>query len=590
MAFTILFILPAVSLSNVAAQTDNYSIDRVDHEIQVMYSGHVVIVDTIHLSGQISGSFTVGLPFRYSAYLLKTLAYDQSHIYNVNLGVPLANRSGFYGAEIDFEGNSPSVFAIAFILSNNLLSEDNSGNFTLDFPAYPCLTKEANTCNVALTFPRLPTSIIVSKDDGDVKDAHYAKDKLQPFTYSIATATLQVPDRSLQFTTISSLNRQITLDATGTVTAIDTYKITSNSTSQLDSFVLSLPIEATNVVAKDESGQVLPTILSTPTSSNIILANITLASLQNKGDTFVLTASYNLPGAKIENADYILHFQRFPNFQYLVQRATMTFAPPEGATIITPQVSSLDTSSTLTRNPYQDILTITEDSISYADYLAPQRNVIQLSYNYNPVWVSLGATFLASLVATIGCIGAFFYRKIRPAEKRVETKAERIVILKPSIEPKKEKVSPEVIKMDEPVAAVDIKRFIDAYEDKKQLKAELRSLESRAQKGKISKRQYKVQKSAIETRMEGLTKNIERAKAVFRGSSSPYPDLVKQLDQAEEDLALAEENLKTLEGYQNRGEISLETYKRNIGDYQKARDRAESAINGILLRLREKIR
>ena len=88
----------------------------MDHEIQVMYSGHVVIVDTIHLSGQISGSFTVGLPFRYSAYLLKTLAYDQSHIYNVNLGVPLANRSGFYGVEIDFEGNSPSVFAIHAML------------------------------------------------------------------------------------------------------------------------------------------------------------------------------------------------------------------------------------------------------------------------------------------------------------------------------------------------------------------------------------------------------------------------------------------------------------------------------------------
>jgi hypothetical protein len=555
-----------------------------------MYSGHVVIVDTVHLSGQISGGFTVGLPFRYSAYLLKTLAYDQSHIYNVNLGVPLANRSGFYGVEIDFEGNSPSVFAIAFVLSNNMLSEEISGNFSLDFPAYPCLTKEASSCNVALTFPRIPTSIIISKDDGDVKDSHYGKDKLQPFTYSIATATVQVPTKSLQLTTISSLSRQIALEATGTVNVIDTYKITSNATSQLDSFVLSLPVEATNIVAKDESGEILPTILNTPTSSNIILANITLAALKNKGDTFVLTASYNLQGAKIDNSEYVLNFQLFPNFQYLVQRATLTFAPPEGATINSPQVSSLDTSSTLTRNPYQDILTITEDSISYVDYLAPQRNVIQLSYNYNPVWVSLGATFLASLVATIGCIGAFFYRKIRPSEKRVELKSERIVILKPPIEPKKEKEPPEVIKTGEPIAAEDIKRFIDAYEDKKQLKAELRSLESRAQRGRIPKRQYKVQKSAIETRMEGLTKNIEKAKAVFRGSSSPYPDLVKQLDQAEEDLTLAEENLKTLEGYQNRGEISLETYKRNIGDYQKARDKAESAINGILLRLREKLR
>ena len=147
-----------------------------------------------------------------------------------------------------------------------------------------------------------------------------------------------------------------------------------------------------------------------------------------------------------------------------------------------------------------------------------------------------------------------------------------------------------MIKTGEPVAAEDLKRFVDAYEDKKQLRAELRSLETRAQKGKVPRRQYKVQKVAIEIRMEGLTRNIEKAKAIFRGSSGIYPDIVKQLDQAEEDLAQAEINLKTLETYQIRGEISLETYKKNIGDYQKARDRAESAINGILLRLREKIR
>jgi len=59
---------------------------------------------------------------------------------------------------------------------------------------------------------------------------------------------------------------------------------------------------------------------------------------------------------------------------------------------------------------------------------------------------------------------------------------------------------------------------------------------------------------------------------------------------AETDLAQAEENIKTLESRLNKGEISLEVYKRSIGDYQKQRDKAESAINGILLRLREKIR
>ncbi len=56
------------------------------------------------------------------------------------------------------------------------------------------------------------------------------------------------------------------------------------------------------------------------------------------------------------------------------------------------------------------------------------------------------------------------------------------------------------------------------------------------------------------------------------------------------DLVEAEENIKKLESRQSKGEISLETYKKNIGDYQKRKDKAESTINGILLRLREKTR
>jgi chromosome segregation ATPase len=115
-------------------------------------------------------------------------------------------------------------------------------------------------------------------------------------------------------------------------------------------------------------------------------------------------------------------------------------------------------------------------------------------------------------------------------------------------------------------------------------------MDVKAQKGKIPRRQYKVQRNAIEIRLEGLKRNIARTKENLKSTTGGYADLVKQLDLAEEDLAEAEENIKTLESRQSTGEISLEVYKKSIGDYQKQRDKAESAINGILLRLREKIR
>ena len=49
-------------------------------------------------------------------------------------------------------------------------------------------------------------------------------------------------------------------------------------------------------------------------------------------------------------------------------------------------------------------------------------------------------------------------------------------------------------------------------------------------------------------------------------------------------------NIKNLESQQSKGEITMETYKKNIADSQKRKDKAESTINGILLRLREKAR
>jgi hypothetical protein len=52
------------------------------------------------------------------------------------------------------------------------------------------------------------------------------------------------------------------------------------------------------------------------------------------------------------------------------------------------------------------------------------------------------------------------------------------------------------VKSGQRVTPEHIKEFIDAYEDKKQLNAELKSMDIKAQKGKIPRRQYKVQRNA----------------------------------------------------------------------------------------------
>jgi hypothetical protein len=555
-----------------------------------MYSGHIAILDTIHISGQVPDTFMIGLPYKYSAYVLEGFAYDTTNVYQLNLGVQLS-QSGFYGAEVDFNGNSPNTFTVAFVLSNGLITDQGTGELLLDFPAYPSLPQEVGTCQVSLSFPSSPTSLSIAKDDGNTNNANYARNNLPAYTYSVASATFEVPTGTLQLTTISSLNREISIDPNGIVTSTDTYRITGNSSTSISSYVISIPVEATSLVVKDQFGRDLQTNLPATTSGDMQLANVTLFSFLNNGQSTTLAAKYALPSAKIQGSNYILtNFKLFPDISYYVNQATITFNLPEGATIITPQSNQLTSTSSLTRGTYQDTLTITEKGISYVDYLTPQQNTIQLSYSYNPVWVSLRPTFWAAFAAGVGFVAIIVYRRRQPKEETYATRAEQI-----SSTSKTPTTTPQHAKTLEPKQGVritleDIKAFLDAYEDRKQLKAELKSMDVKAQKGKIPRRQYKVQKKAIENRIDNLSRTIEKKKQNFIASSSTYSDLARQLDLAEEDLGEAEENIRTLEQRQSKGEISIETFKKNTVDYQKQKDKAEAAINGILLRLREKTR
>jgi hypothetical protein len=591
MAFSLLFILPAALPSGVSAQTSGYTIDKVDHQIQVMYSGHVVILDTIHVSGQVTDGFMIGFPYKYGIDVLKGFAYDDTHVYQLNLGVQLGDHSGFYGATVDFDGNTPSVFTVAFVLSNQLITEQGSSGDTLDFPAYPSLVQDVGTCNVTLTFPSSPTSLTITKDDGTINDAVYTKTNLPAYTYASAAASFQVPSGTMELLTVTSLNRQITIDPTGKVTASDNYKIINNSTSVLSSFVISLPPEATNVAVRDQFGTLLSGSLSIAASGNQLLANATLGTFLPQGQTAILTAQYNLPSATLKGSSYVMPDSNlFPSFIYFVNHATITFTPPEGATIVEPKASALDSSSTLTRDTYQDTLTITKDGLSYVDYLAPQPNTLQLSFNYNPVWVSFRPAFWATLLAVGGCLAVFYIRRRKPKEETYADKTEHLAALEPAPATAAQAAKSTEAKTNKQASTEDIKQFIDAYEDKKELTNELKSMDAKAQKGKIPRRQYKVQRNAIETRLEGIQRNIDKIKETFKVTTGSYGDLVKQLDLAEADFVEAEENITSLESRQSTGEISIEFYKENISDYQKQRDKAEAAINGILLRLREKIR
>jgi hypothetical protein len=561
----VVIILPfCLDIGTASAQAPGYTIQRVDHRVEVLYSGHIVIRDTIQIAGQFTGVFWIGFPKKYGSNVLKGMAYAANNTLPMSLGVPYEGQSGFYGANINFSQGSSQVFTVIFILSNDLVSYDSYSNvFSVDFPAYPSISKEAASVDVTLIFPDGATSVTITKDDGTVETNTYAKNNLAAFTYSPATAN---HTGALPIIDITKLDRMITISPAGDVVSSDSYRIINKSPSALSSLEISLPLAASDVVGRDEFGRTLVTEVLT--SINIQVLNATFISTLNGGESTSVAIQYTLPIASPEQAThFVLDFDLFPNFDYYIDSASVTIIPPEGARFLTPQLSSIDPSLSLNREIFQETLSINRQGVSYLDFVYPSENVSQIAYDYNPLWLSFRPTVWVWALTVIGCIIVAFLRRPKAAAPL------RIVVPKLTIG-----LSPD-----------QVRTFTDAYEEKSRITSELKSLDTRAQKGKIPRRRYKVQRRTLEVRFEALSKEIAELKALFRSAGGNYAALIRQLDAAETELNETETSNRSVEAGYRRGELSLEEYKKSISDYQRRKEKAETTINGILLRLREEI-
>ena len=177
------------------------------------------------------------------------------------------------------------------------------------------------------------------------------------------------------------------MEPSGVVAVSDKYHLTNNSPSTMTTFILGVPTTSSNnVIIVDAFGRTLKTEVagtisygSSDVTHNAELINATLVTFLSSGQSTVLTADYNLPSATLQGTQYSIgKFYLFPDFYYFVEHATFTFVPPEGATIVSPKLSALDSSSTLTRNSFQETLTIMRNGISYLDYSTPENITVQI--------------------------------------------------------------------------------------------------------------------------------------------------------------------------------------------------------------------
>jgi hypothetical protein len=554
------------------AQGGGYSIQTVTHEVHVLYSGQTVISDTLQITGTMPSSIQVGFPFQYSPYVIEVEAYDSANnTLAVTAGVPLQDRSGFYAATIDVSGAAGSTFTVIFILSNDLLTPISNG-FSLNYPAYPSLAEPTGTVDATLVLPSGASLREINKQDGTVNVTSYTATNLGAFTSMLGNATFTALQDFIQVALVESLDRSIAVSPSGLVSCTDKYLILNNGVTSLSFFKLNLPPAAINIAARDQSGRNIDISISNP-SSAIRVANVTFIQAVGTGSSIEVSLNYNLPSATQQSGQYILDFDLYPYFNYYVESLSVTITPPEGATIVFQPPTETGNVPIINRSAFQETLTFIRSGVTYTDTIYQQESV-QVAFNYNPLWIAFRPTIWMWAVAAVGAVIVAFM--LRPKAK-TKVKAAPVVISAP--------VAAAV-----GVSADQIRTFVEAYEEKIQINNEIKSLEVRVQRGRIPRRRYKERRTILESRLDSLNKTIAQLQAVIRSSGGSRADVVRQLDAAETNFNETNQELTTLEAQRKVGEISIEDYKQQLANLERRKAKAESTINGLLLRLRGEIR
>jgi hypothetical protein len=359
-----------------------------------------------------------------------------------------------------------------------------------------------------------------------------------------------------------TLDRVITVSELGQTEGVDTFEILNKASTQLGLFEVFLPPGASNPTAIDEAGFSLALTQNNASTNSY---NVTFYNdiMSNAFGSIVLT--YSLPSDRVARSStgFTLNLPLFEYENYYINETVITITFPTGAKVTTVNSDSAGSVSSVYNGFYQETVTLDQKNV-----IVFKAANVEIDYEYNSIWASLIPTLWVLATALIGCMGFVVVQRLQQKPSAP-----------PAVPTAGMRASPELFKS-----------FVETYEEKRRIETELETLETRVEKGRIPRRRYKVMKRTLEARRETAVRSLTASKERMRTIGGKYSELMLQLEVAEAEIGEAKTSVKNAESLHNRGELSLEAYRNRLAEYQRRRERAETSITGILLRLREEVR
>jgi hypothetical protein len=357
----------------------------------------------------------------------------------------------------------------------------------------------------------------------------------------------------------NKVERVVTIDPWGLIHVSDTYYITNTASYSSYSITLTLPNGARNVTASDLVGSISSSykFASDGTSTS---ATIDFRYPIQPQESYVFTVNYNIP-TKIYTTQlgWDLYNFKFP----LIPSSPDLTAPIESVviTVIFPEGAEYDLSKVspppahVNRDALQQ-----EFGLTFQRVNPGQGNSLTVDYRYSVFWAAFRPfLWLGLVIVAVGAVNIFRRAKLS-----------RIPAM--------------------PIPTEHIQEFVERYDEKIALVAELESLERRAAAGKISKHEHKRRGRIIEARISTLDKELVELKRNLKAIGPRFADAVAKIEVAEAELPTVRKDLAQLEVQYRTGKISKEAFERLRREYQKRVDHASTAIDKVIIALREEIR
>lgn len=574
------FVIASIAIlfpcNTYAASSSPVRVDKIDHAIAPLYGGLLLINDTVRITptsenATIEG-FRIGFSLEYKGNIHHSIAYESGNtderldvVSNTGLGTV-----GYYGVTVSFpsrvrdllyDGQS-YTFTVAFVFSGTISSSTEIVNgttryiFTADFPAFPSLVQNATTCNVTVALPSstvydtadLPFNVTQKQEDYYL---NYTISNLQALTRTSTQVSFGSENKNA-FACFSTnrLNREISIDADGSIFVSDTFLLESQTAFTVDKARLLLPDAAENVAAYDEIGKVLAvTLLPNETSAYEVSLNLLANQSRSLKLTYYILKEGHL--TIFEGNSLLLNLSLFENLKLVVKTFTLKIIFPEGATIQSLPSQAME----IQRDVFQQTLSLHLSNVTWL-----QDEQLRITYGYTVFWEAFRPTLWATTIVIIGSIVAFILQRPKALVSAVST----IMV-------------PRKILND----------FVETYEEKKKVQSELGQIRRKAVKGKVSRREYKVRKTTLENQLSSISKRLADSRQKIASGGAKYADVIRQLEVAETEVDNLEADIKRIEVRFKSGEISALTYRQLLEEDLKRKDRAKTTIDGVLLRLRE---